>query len=338
MLSVRPIAAGASTLAAALSFSYAEPASGDDLVSGRALGRPGLGAGKLASPPPEDVQQSLISVAETKPVGSDATSSLGTYFENWSARVDEAKKSQPHWLPPLMTTSPLITQLVRVDGSYQWQGNGARTFNLGGTKGLFLVPAKTIEVDFDFPNYQERYHIQPAAGLTDYQFLLVKQRLLSANDQEGSYILTAALAAQAPISGSPFTNNAFVITPTLAGGKGFGDLNIQAATSLAIPTAHQDTLGTAWLTNVTFQYRLGGLLWPEFEVNWTHWLNGTQRAGLNQVFLTVGALFGPIPINQRVGIVIGGGLQFAVAPSVTLEPVLTPAYQTALVFSARLSF
>ena len=167
---------------------------------------------------------------------------------------------------------------------------------------------------------------------------MVKQRLLSANDQEGSYILTAALAAQAPISGSPFTNNAFVITPTLAGGKGFGNLNIQAATSFAIPTTHQDTLGTSWSTNVTFQYRVGGLFWPEFEVNWTHWLSGTQRAGMDQIFLTVGALVGPIPINQRVGIVLGAGFQFAVAPATTLEPVLTPAYQNAIVFSARLSF
>jgi hypothetical protein len=121
--------------------------------------------------------------------------------------------------------------------------------------------------------------------------------------------VTAALAAQVPTGARPFTNDAFVITPTLAAGKGFGNLNIQAATSLVIPTAHEDTIGTTWRINVAFQYQLGQIFWPEFEVNWAHWLDGSQRGGLDEVFLTVGALFGPFPIGGRVAIVVGGGFQ-----------------------------
>ena len=85
------------------------------------------GTGKSLGPPFGEATQSVIATATAAPAETSATSPMGTYFSNWSARVDEARKSQPHWLPPLMTISPLITQLVRVDGSYQWQGNGART-------------------------------------------------------------------------------------------------------------------------------------------------------------------------------------------------------------------
>jgi hypothetical protein len=262
---------------------------------------------------------------------------METFLTNWDARVDQARESQPHWLPPLMTFSPLMTQLLRQDAFYQWQGNGAQLLNLGASKGLFLVPSKTVEVDIGIPTFQRRYDVQPAAGLADWQFLLVKQRLLSANESEGNYAVTAALAAQAPIGAAAFTNNAFVITPTLGAGKGLGNLNIQAATSLAIPTAHQDTLGAALRTNVAFQYHLGKF-WPEFEVNWAHWLNGTQRGGTDELFLTVGALFGPFPVTERVGIVLGAGFQFAVAPPVRLEPALTPEYQNNIIFSGRIVF
>ncbi len=147
--------------------------------------------------------------------------------------------------------------------------------------------------------------------------------------------MTAALAAQAPIGAPAFTNDAYVITPTLAAGKGFGNLN---TTSLAIPTAPSNTLGAAWRTNVAFQYHLGEVFWPEFEVNWAHWLDGTQRGGLDELFFTVGALFGPFPIAGRLGLVIGGGFQFAVAPSQRLAPTLTPEYQNNIIFSGRIVF
>ena len=259
------------------------------------------------------------------------------FFDAWSARVQESRNSQPQWLPPLMTPSPLITELLRQDGSYQWLGNGNQVLNLGANKGLFLVPTKTVEVDLGIPSFEQRYGTQPAAGLTDWQFLQVKQRLLSANREEGNYIATAAIALQAPIGATAFTNHAVIVTPTLSGGMGFGDLNVQAATSLAIPMSDGETIGTAWQNNVTLQYRLG-FLWPEFETNWTHWFDGTQRGGLDQVYFTVGALVGPIPLAHGTALIFGGGYQFAVAPPQQLQPVLTPAYRDAVVFSTRLVF
>jgi hypothetical protein len=46
------------------------------------------------------------------------------------------------------------------------------------------------------------------------------------------------------------TNKAWVITPTLAGGKGIGDFDIQATVGVPVPTAFESTIGTSLVTNV----------------------------------------------------------------------------------------
>ncbi|MBV8523653.1 MAG: hypothetical protein JOY71_16280 [Acetobacteraceae bacterium] len=262
----------------------------------------------------------------------------GDFFTHWFNRVDAARESQPHWTPPLMTLSPLITELLRVDGYYQQLGNGGDILNIGGGKGLFLVPTETNEFDIGLPTYQQRYHVQPGSGLSDLQFLLLKQRLLSAPEGQGDYIITAALAGQAPTGSALFTNNAYVITPSLLAGKGFGKFSIQAATSVAVPTSHQNTLGTSWATNTTLQYNLGEVFWPEFEVNWTHWLNGTQRGGQDQLFLTFGVIIGPLALAGRLALTVGAGYQFAVAPAQRLTPALTPEYRRNVIITTRLLF
>jgi len=259
-------------------------------------------------------------------------------FTHWFNRVDAARESQPHWVPPLVTLSPLITELLKEDGYHQRLGNGADILNLGGGKGLFLVPTETNEFDIGLPTYEKRYHVQPGSGLTDLQFLLIKQRLLSAPADLGNYIVTAALAGQAPTGSALFSNNAYVVSPSLLAGKGFGQFNVQAATGFAVPTSHQNTLGTSWATNTTLQYNLEDVVWPEFEVNWTHWLDGTQRGGQDQLFLTFGAIIGPLPLAGRLGLTVGAGYQFAVAPTQRLTPALTPEYRHAFILTTRLLF
>ena len=139
------------------------------------------------------------------------------FFTHWFDRVDAARETQPHWVPPLVTLSPLITELLKEDGYYQRLGNGADILNLGGGKGLFLVPTEANEFDIGLPTYEKRYHVQPGSGLTDLQFL-IKQRLLSAPEDQGNYIVTAALAGQAPTGTALFTNNAYVVMPSLLAG------------------------------------------------------------------------------------------------------------------------
>jgi hypothetical protein len=233
---------------------------------------------------------------------------VSDFFIHWFDRLDAARESQPHWTPPLMTLSPLITELLREDGYYQQAGNGADILNIGGGKGLFLVPTETNEFDIGLPSYQQRSRVQPGSGLTDLQFLLVKQRLLSAPEDQGNYIVTAALAGQAPTGTALFTNNAYIVTPSLLAGKGFGHFNVQAATSFAVPTAHQNTLGTSWATNTTLRHNLEDVNWPEFEVNWTHWLNGSPRGGQDQLFLTFETIYRPASTGGAIGPRRGSGL------------------------------
>jgi hypothetical protein len=272
------------------------------------------------------------------PSTDNAPTSIGGYFENWFDRVDQARASQPHWASPLVTTTPLLIEQFRYDVYVEQLGNGAHVLNLGAGKGLELIPTTTNEVYISVPPYEERTNIKPVDGFTDWQFLLIKQRLLSANENNGNYVLTAFLAAQAPIGIPAFTNNAYVISPTLAGGKGFGDFVVQATSGFAIPTTNQGSLGTTWANNITFQYRVAGIFWPEFEVNWTHWLDGTQRGGREQVFLTVGAVVGTIKLTSRLGVALGVGYQWAVAPQQELKPALTPTYRNNLIVTARLPF
>jgi hypothetical protein len=320
----------------AVLFASAHPAAADDRVLPAPTDNPLIRVSPLLS----DASASApdIRITDAAPVTGSPASPVATYFNTWFDRVDQARANQPHWASPLFTTTPLLIEQVRGDVYFERVGNGAQILNLGGGKGLELIPTTTNEITIPFPSYQERYNVKPATGFTDWQFLLVKQRLLSANEQNGNYVVTAFLSAQAPIGVPQFSNNAYVITPTLAAGKGFGNFDIQATTSLAVPTSHRNTLGLAWATNITLQYRVGKLFWPEVEMNWTHWLNGTQRGGKDQVFMTVGAVIGPVRLTDRLSIAIGAGYQFAVAPPLQLSPVITPVYDHNWVVSVRMPF
>jgi hypothetical protein len=65
----------------------------------------------------------------------------------------------------------------------------------------------------------------------------------SKGPSKGEGFVTVALAGQAPTGTTLFTKNAHFVTPSLMAGKGFGQFNVQAATSIAVPTALQNTLG-----------------------------------------------------------------------------------------------
>ena len=287
----------------------------------------------LALPAPDATDKDAILAADTQGDGA-----IARYVQTWFDRVDRARASQPHWAAPLITTTPLLIEQMRLDVYDQQLGTGAHLLNLGAGKGLELIPTATNEVFVALPPWQERSNVKPVEGFTDWQFLLLKQRLASANEQDGNYVLTAFLAAQAPIGIPAYTSNAYVVTPTLGGGKGFGDFVIQATSGLAVPSDHESLLGTAWTTNVSFQYKIASLFWPEVEVNWTRWLDGAQRGGKNQVFLTVGAVVGTVRLTDRLGVALGAGYQFAVAPEQELKPALTPTYKNNVVFSARMPF
>jgi hypothetical protein len=263
--------------------------------------------------------------------------SITSYFLNWFNRVDQAQASQPHWMTPLVTVTPRLEEEVRYDQYWEHQHTGADLDLYDMGKGLELIPTTTNEILLNPPVYEQRSNKSPAAGWGDDQFLVIKQRLLSANEETGNYIVTAFLGVQAPTGDRVFTNHAWLVTPTIAGGKGWGDFDVQATVGIALPTDHESDIGKALATNVTFQYHIAKYFWPEFEVNYTHWFGG-ERDGKDQVFLTPGIILGRFQVYDRLRVSIGGGYQFAVSPKVVTEPALTPTYDHAWILSARASF
>ncbi len=262
---------------------------------------------------------------------------VGDYFGNWYERVSAAQDSQPHWMTPLMTVTPRLEQEVRYDQYWEHTDTSADIANFDSGKGLELIPTTTNEVILNLPPYQERTNKAVASGWGDWPLLLVKQRLFSANEDSGNYIVTAFLGVQAPIGVSAFTNHAWIVTPTIALGKGWGDFDVQATLGAQIPTSHSAAIGTAVVSNVALQYHIGQYLWPEVEFNDTTW-SGGSRAGLNQLFMTAGLILGRFQIADHAKLIFGSGYQFALSPHVIMVPTLTPVYNHNWVLTARVAF
>jgi hypothetical protein len=283
-------------------------------------------------------------LAATKPLtafaADDTTSSspLQDYFDHWFDRVEQTQAEQPHWMTPVATTTPRLEEEFRYDQFFEKLGNGGTLDNFDGGKGLELIPAEPIEVIIGAPPYIEKsVPGKPSVyGFNDLPFLLVKYRLLSANEQNGNYIVTAFLQGSAPTGVQALTANTYLITPTIAGGFGYHDFDIQSTLGLSFPNDYSQETGDMLTWNTTFQYHLFDVLWPELEVNNTFWLGG-ERAGKHQILLTPGVVVGRIPLGGRAKLSVGIGYQLAVSPDTIREP-LTPQFRNNFILTTRFSF
>ncbi|VTZ26861.1 conserved exported hypothetical protein [Methylocella tundrae] len=275
--------------------------------------------------------------ADSAPVQS-SDSPIADYFANWQNRVEQAQASQPHWMTPMTTVTPRLEQEYRYDQYKQYLQNGAQIDNFGGGKGLELIPTTTNEILLNIPAYQHRSNVKPATGFADGNFVTIKQRLLSANEENGNYILSAFLGVQAPTGITAFTNRpAWIVTPTLAGGIGWGDFDIQGTVSLPLPTDNLHAIGYSIVTSATLQYHFWEYFWPEFAFNDTQWTSGV-RAGRNQLFVSPGIVFGRFQIYKRVKLSFGISYQVAVVPDHAITVPLTPVYNHAWLLSMRMTF
>lgn len=264
------------------------------------------------------------------------------FFLSWLDMVSATQKAQPKWMTPLVTVTPRLEQEFRWDyyntkDGGDRQGNGQNIISYGGPGGarLEFIPAYNWEVIVAAPSWATASGPRGSAeGLADWPAFLVKYRLLSANAENGDYILTAFFQMSDPM-GTPgnISNNVLTAQPTIAFGKGWGDFDIQSTVSVQIPvdglqsanfTAQQNMtrFGDPILWNTAFQYHFAEYFWPQVEVNYTYWPNGLHE-GLNQVLLTPGIIFGRFKIGQDtptrpVNLIVGAGYQIAV----TSDPVV----------------
>jgi hypothetical protein len=287
-------------------------------------------ANDLAVPVPQPIPD----VAETNPIAD--------YFLHWFDRVDAAQASQPHWMTPITTVTPRLEEEYRYDQNQQFVQNGSEINNYFAGKGLELIPTETNEILVNVPGFEqllpEGSKIKPATGFTDGNFVTVKQRLLSANEENGNYILSAFLGFQAPTGITAFTNRpAWIVTPTLAGGIGFGDFDVQGTIGYTLPTDYRNHPGNTLLTSVTFQYHLFDVLWPEFALNDTQWTSG-PRVNRNQLLIGPGIMFGRFQLYERIKLNFGIAYQVAVVPEHHITDPLTPLFNHGWILSARLTF
>ena len=242
--------------------------------------------------------------------------------------VSATQAEQPHWVTPVVTVTPRLEQEVRADFDHEDIPGGYTVWNIDGGKGLEIIPASRIELIINVPPYFVRSNPTTPGGWCDEVFLM-KFRMFSGNEEHGNYILTAFLAGS--YATGTYKNGArgSSITPTIAGGKGFGKFDVQSTLGILIPTENTIKTGHQVAFNNTFQYHIDHYFWPEVETNST-WYNGGDNKGKVQTFVTPGIDFGRFKIHNRVGFTFGVGEQIAVTQFKT--------YNHNVVLTARLPF
>ena len=155
--------------------------------------------------------------------GSGFFSAIEDYFVDWFPRVTRIQSEQPHWVTPIVTVTPRLEEEFRYDQFWQTNPHGQATDNFGGGKGLELIPCQNVELILSVPAWiAHNGHIphatkkeKPATdGWADETFL-IKYRLLSANEENGNYIVTAFMGFSAPTGDDGNSNRHGIFTPRL---------------------------------------------------------------------------------------------------------------------------
>jgi hypothetical protein len=282
---------------------------------------------------------SIVSFAQSTtptpaPISGSPTYSSGTesFFEKWQARASATQALQPKWIVPVVSPYPMLIQVFRADFTRQISPTHATTWNLGTTRGVNLIPFARTEVDILVPPYFE-HDTKTFDGFGDFS-VTGKYRILSANEKHGNYLLTGQVSATVP-TGS-YANGATdaVVTPSIAGGKGFGKFDGFVSVGGALPTGNVKSIGRTIATNSVLQYHVQKYLWPELEINSTAWYGGSKD-GKVQTFLTPGLMLGKYAIHpsdktSRLGLAAGAGFQTVATHYRT--------YNHSLIFTARFLF
>ena len=260
------------------------------------------------------MKQSLLAVlAMSSVTGAAHAADDASFFTNWLANVSSTQEEQPHWMTPLVTVTPRLEQEYRFDYSHSELPKGATLNNYGGIgKGVEIIPSRDTEIIVAVPAYEVKDipNKPSVSGVAD-ENLLLKYRILSANEEQGNYIVTAFLGTSLQSGGNAFTTNHTLVTPTIAAGKGWGDrqsgVDIQSTLGMAVPSGGLNTLGRPLTWNTTLQGHVGKF-WPEIETGYTHWYDGAL-AGKSQMTITYGATIGRFEIKDRVKAIVGIGYQ-----------------------------
>jgi hypothetical protein len=231
-----------------------------------------------------------------------------SFMARYLARVSATQAQQPHWMTPIATVTPRLEQEFRFDAIHEVTPTGDIT-NFDNGKGLELIPTHNTELLINLPPYL--MHENPASidGFGDVSFT-AKYRFWSRNEEASNSILTAFLAGSIPTGTYKNGSPSAIVTPTLAGGKGWGRFDFQSTLGGTLPVNSVNTVGHAIASNTAFQYHVQRQIWPEAEINSTFWKGGTTDSK-KQTFVTPAVIFGRFPIHNRIALAGGVGFQIA---------------------------
>lgn len=239
------------------------------------------------------------------------------FFDRYIAMVERAQDGQPHWISPLITTTPRVNQRFRYDVTGQARPGDVDLTNYGSSKGVELILAEQVAVTFGIPAYLVRDSPRGRqTGWADETFL-AKYRFASANEEHGNYVVSAFLGVSVPTGSDNTTSGKAIYSPTFAFGKGWGTrkegFDIQSTLAVSIPSGDKARIGVPVVWNTALQAHVGSQwLWPEFEVNLTHFTDGPS-GGKWQAIGTAGLVLGRFPISGRLHLDFGAGYQFAMS-------------------------
>lgn len=261
------------------------------------------------------------------------------FIARWQARATATQAEQPHWVTPLVTVTPRLEQEMRTDFVHQYNGKGFAIWNYGNGKGLELIPERHIELLFNVPPFFNRSNGE-SDGFGDISFNS-KYRFFARNEEHGNAILTAFFAGSIPTGKNANGSCCAVVTPTLAGGKGFGNFDVTSTLGGMLPVTNSKGLGHTVAWNNVAQYHLGKtgvarFFWPEAELN-TSFFRGGSNDGKQTTFGTPGLIVGRIPLSHTADGKPGRlGLTFGIGQQIALSKFHTANHAT--VITARLPF
>lgn len=281
----------------------------------------------LASPIPAILFPGLLSPTYA------ATNDTAMSSPDWQTVAAAARETQPHWESLLNMSSPRLTQGLRYN-YVQQQLPGNTRLSSNGFKALEFIATDSLEVQIGPPAHVDKQ--TPNTNLSGWSdgSLLGKYRIAAGNEENGNYILSASLGLSLPTGSTPFSSGAAVYAPTIAAGKGWGTrqhgLDIQSSLTANVPGSNRAVLGIPLIWNTALQAHLYQYLWPEIEVGYTHWHQGSHD-GKNQLILTYGVVLGRFDLSRREKLTVGIGYQ---------EPRMTDyaSYIRGWLVTAKLSF
>ena len=262
----------------------------------------------------------LCGLAASAGAQTGAPSVRGSFIDRYQARVTATQSQQPHWITPLVTVTPRLEQELRTDFVHYYNTSGHEIWNYGNSKGLEIIPEKHIELLFNLPPFFDRTNGAPD-GFGDVSFNS-KFRFFARNEEHGNAIVTGFFAATVPTGKNGNGSCCATVTPTLAVGKGWGNLDLTSTAGGSLPVTNVIGLGRSVIWNNVAQYRMAKagtarLFWPEFETNTTIFKGGSND-GKTQTFGTPGIVIGRVPLShdasgkpERLGLTFGVGEQIA---------------------------